>query len=131
MDPNWLSAVGGVISAIVGAWALLFTVRIYAESRRPPVEWRRFNEKEENHYRLLNVTSGTSAFEVTVHEIDGGNAFVSHLGDRTSVIPGGWIPFSIDRTITDPYPTLVELTWREGPVHGKPRRKTYRTTLNL
>jgi hypothetical protein len=131
MNADWLVAIGGLISAIVGSWALVLSVRIYLESKRPPVEWRRFNDKPDGHYRLLNVSGGTAAYNIEISEIDRGNAFVNYLTGTDTVLPGGWIPIAIERSMTDPFPTVVELRWREGPVHGTPRKRVYSTVLNF
>ena len=131
MDPNWLVAVGGLVSAVVGSWALVLSVSTYLRSRKPPVEWRRFNDRDVGRYRIVNVTSGTTASEVTTKEIDGASAFTNHLTGTDTVMPGGWIPVSVDRSLADPFPTVVQISWREGPVHGVPRKRIYTTTLNF
>jgi hypothetical protein len=131
VDPNWLVAIGGLVSAVVGSWALVLSVSTYLRSRKPPVEWRRFNDREDGHYRIVNVTSGTTASEVATQEVDGGSAFTNHLTGTDTVMPGGWIPVSVGRAMADPFPTVVEISWREGPFHGKPRKRIYKTTLNF
>jgi len=71
--PAWLGALGGVLSVLIAAYALVRAAR--AEERH--VEWQVSNEPKPNgkrgpKFRLLNSTSGVDAHVAAIEDLSSG-----------------------------------------------------------
>lgn len=131
--PTWLGGVGGILSALVAAYALYRAVR--SETRH--VEWQVSNERKEGRrtddWRLVNTTSGVTALVTKFENISDGlrDAVRGDVPLPAEVSPGHWLPFDHSRSLASPYPTVIRVTWREGLSHRRPRRREYTSTLYL
>lgn len=129
----WLGAIGGVLSVLIAAYALWVAIR--AERRH--VEWQLTNERKpdgrrSDAWRLVNTSSGVSANVTSFENIsENSNALRGELDLPVIVEPGAFMPFTHSRSVADPWPTVVHVTWQEARPHGRFRRKTYASTLYI
>ena len=127
--PTWLSGIGGVIAALIAGYALYRAIR--SDARH--VEWQLSKEPKPNgrrseNWRLINGTSGVRARVLGFENItDGGlqDALRSDLALPAVVEPAGWLPFNHSRSMASGYPTVIRVTWQEGPPGRQFRRRHY------
>ena len=130
--PAWLGGIGGILAALVSAYALYRATR--AEQRH--VEWQktqteRSGGKKPNQFALVNGTSGVTARVLAVEDVSDGlrDAVRNDLKLPEDVVPGGSIPLRIDRSMASAYPTIVQITWQEGKIYKRIRRRRYTSTF--
>ncbi|WP_152485674.1 hypothetical protein [Leucobacter chironomi] len=132
--PAWLGGIGGILAAFLAGYALVRAIR--AEARH--VVWQISNERNENgrteKWRLVNTTEGVAARVLGFENISDGlqDAVRGKAELPAYVAPGLWYPFSHERSMASPYPTIVRVTWRESPSQGRRfRRRKYTSVLYI
>lgn len=129
----WLGAVGGILSVLIAAYALWLAIR--ADWRH--VEWQLTNERKPDGrrsdvWRLVNTSSGVRAKVSSFESVGKDSAALRGELDLPAVVePGAFMPFTHSRSLADPWPTVVRVTWREGRPQGRFRRKEYASTLYI
>ena len=127
--PAWLGGIGGVIAALIAGYALYRAIR--SEARH--VEWQLSNEpkpdgRRSENWRLINGTSGVRARVLGFENTTGDGLQDALRGDLilpAVVEPSGWLPFNHSRSLSSGYPTVIRVTWQEGPSGRRFRQRRF------